>query len=105
MSSQKRQATQISRRMALRAGAGTGLMLAAGAAGIGESRAQAQAASFRWDIADLQLEGEVPTSIRAGGESSAKAVTGHKLTLTGTGTVNPATGAVTGGGNFTVRTP
>lgn len=105
---QTKQVTRLSRRAALRAGAGTGLVLAVGATGTRAHEARGQAATIRWDL--ISVEARPPAAggniLSPGGRDSAKAETGEEITLTGTGTFNPGSPrSVTGGGTYTIRDP
>jgi hypothetical protein len=96
----------LSRWAALRAGAGAGLALAASATGRLAHRtdAQTQATTIRWHLISQSGGDPAVDSFSPGGEASARAENGERLTIMGTGTFSPgAPRNVSGGGPYTIR--
>lgn len=78
--------------------------LAVGAFFAAQPRALAQQQTLRWDIVHLFFTD--PVQVTEGGEASAKANDGSRITLTGKGTFVPGDPrAVTGGGTWTTQDP
>jgi len=96
---------QLSRRAVLQIGAGTGLAVAAGTLGARRRSARAGGPTIRWDIVSLRPDG-AGAGLFPGGEASARAISGERITFTGSGTFIPdVPTTVTGGGTAVVRSP
>jgi hypothetical protein len=68
------------------------------------SKARADGVTVRWDI--IQFISSMPPTFTAGGQSSALAEDGSKITLTGSGTFQLGEdGGVTGGGSWIIHAP